>query len=180
MKYYITDKPSQGIVNYININDIKENTRFSHKDNPRIVMQRITGVDSNIRLIMNLINDKYLCANSTNYIPEQKHFNLHYLLGVLNSNLINFVYKLFSTNTNITSTDLKKIPIISEDDKISFSIIENVSNILKNKLQNLDTTALENEIDIMVYKLYELTYDEVLVVDPEFSLSEEEYNNYVY
>jgi hypothetical protein len=180
LKYYITDKPSQGIVNYININDIKENTRFSHKDNPRIVMQRITGVDSNIRLIMNLINDKYLCANSTNYIPEQKHFNLHYLLGVLNSNLINFVYKLFSTNTNITSTDLKKIPIISEDDKISFSIIENVSNILKNKLQNLDTTALENEIDIMVYKLYELTYDEVLVVDPEFSLSEEEYNNYVY
>ena len=80
----------------------------------------------------------------------------------------------------MTSTDLKKIPIISEDDKISFSIIENVSNILKNKLQNLDTTALENEIDIMVYKLYELTYDEVLVVDPEFSLSEEEYNNYVY
>ena len=180
LKYYITDKPSQGIVNYININDIKENTRCSHKDNPRIVMQRITGVDSNIRLIMNLINDKYLCANSTNYIPEQKHFNLHYLLGVLNSNLINFVYKLFSTNTNITSTDLKKIPIISEDDKISFSIIENVSNILKNKLQNLDTTALENEIDIMVYKLYELTYAEVLVVDPEFSLSEEEYNNYVY
>jgi hypothetical protein len=43
-----------------------------------------------LSLIMNLINDKYLCANSTNYIPEQKHFNLHYLLGVLNSNLINF------------------------------------------------------------------------------------------
>ena len=27
----------------------------------------------------------------------------------------------------------------------------------------------------MVYKLYELTYDEVLVVDPEFGLSEQEY-----
>jgi adenine-specific DNA-methyltransferase len=30
----------------------------------------------------------------------------------------------------------------------------------------------------MVYKLYELTYDEVLVVDLEFSLSEQEYDNY--
>lgn len=98
-----------------------------------------------------------------------------YLLGILNSNLINFVYKLFSTNTNITSTDLKKIPIISEDDKISFRIIENVSKILENKKQNLNTTKLEIKIDIMVYKLYELTYEEVLVVEPEFSLSKQEY-----
>jgi hypothetical protein len=29
----------------------------------------------------------------------------------------------------------------------------------------------------MVYKLYQLTYDEVQVVDPEFSLSREEYEN---
>ncbi len=27
----------------------------------------------------------------------------------------------------------------------------------------------------MVYKLYELTYEEVKVIDPEFSLSEQEY-----
>lgn len=27
----------------------------------------------------------------------------------------------------------------------------------------------------MVYKLYELSYDEVLVVEPEFSLSKQEY-----
>ena len=27
----------------------------------------------------------------------------------------------------------------------------------------------------MVYKLYELTYEEVKLVDPDFSLSEEEY-----
>lgn len=30
----------------------------------------------------------------------------------------------------------------------------------------------------MVYKLYELTYEEVLVVEPEFSLSKQEYDNY--
>jgi hypothetical protein len=27
----------------------------------------------------------------------------------------------------------------------------------------------------MVYKLYELTYDEVKIIDPEFELSREEY-----
>lgn len=38
-----------------------------------------------------------------------------------------------------------------------------------------DTTAMENEIDFMVYKLYGLTYDEVLVVDPETPITREQY-----
>jgi len=34
---------------------------------------------------------------------------------------------------------------------------------------------LEREIDEMVYRLYGLSYEEVKVVDPEFWLSREEY-----
>lgn len=34
------------------------------------------------------------------------------------------------------------------------------------------------QIDIMVYKLYELTYDEVKIVEPQFALTKEEYDNY--
>lgn len=35
-----------------------------------------------------------------------------------------------------------------------------------------------NEIDVMVYKLYNLNYDEAKIVDPEFWLSEDEYKKY--
>jgi hypothetical protein len=37
---------------------------------------------------------------------------------------------------------------------------------------------LENQIDIMVYKLYDLTYDEVKIIDPEIEkiISQEEYD----
>jgi hypothetical protein len=31
----------------------------------------------------------------------------------------------------------------------------------------------------MVYKLYELSYNEVLVIEPESSLSKQEYDNFV-
>ena len=41
-----------------------------------------------------------------------------------------------------------------------------------------DTTDLETPIDIMAYKLYGLTYDEVKIVDSDFWMSEEEYKNY--
>lgn len=36
-------------------------------------------------------------------------------------------------------------------------------------------TATNNEIDLHVYKLYGLTYDEVLIVDPETAIKREEY-----
>jgi len=36
-----------------------------------------------------------------------------------------------------------------------------------------DTTDLETPIDIMAYKLYGLTYDEVKIVDSDFWMSEE-------
>ena len=50
-----------------------------------------------------------------------------------------------------------------------------VDEILIKKQQNQDTTELEKEIDVMVYKLYELTYAEVKVIDKDFWMSDEEY-----
>lgn len=41
-----------------------------------------------------------------------------------------------------------------------------------------DTSAIEREIDMLVYGMYDLTYDEVLIVDPETSITREEYNNF--
>ena len=60
------------------------------------------------------------------------------------------------------------------------AIEEKVDAILmvKNKDKQADITALENQIDFLVYHLYGLTYDEVLIVDPETPISREEYEAY--
>ncbi|MFK2557624.1 hypothetical protein ACIX1X_08480 [Bacteroides fragilis] len=52
-----------------------------------------------------------------------------------------------------------------------------VSRILVIKQENplSDTTIDEQEIDLLVYKLYDLTYDEVLIVDPQTPITREEY-----
>ena len=54
-----------------------------------------------------------------------------------------------------------------------------VDQILAAKKGNMfeDTSALESEIDLLVYHLYGLTYDDVLIVDPETPITKEEYNN---
>ena len=48
---------------------------------------------------------------------------------------------------------------------------------MNDKKKGGDTTALEIQIDLMVYKLYELTYDEAMIVDPELEqvISREDY-----
>jgi hypothetical protein len=46
---------------------------------------------------------------------------------------------------------------------------------LKQKDPRADTSALERQIDVMVYKLYGLTYEEVKIIEPEFAMSAVEY-----
>ena len=57
--------------------------------------------------------------------------------------------------------------------KIYFT--DKVNQILALKLEGEDTKILEQQIDNLVYKLYELTYEEVKIIDPEFPLAEKEY-----
>ena len=55
-----------------------------------------------------------------------------------------------------------------------------VVSVLSKKKENpqADTTSLESQIDFLVYHLYGLTYDEVLIVDPNPPFTREEYEAY--
>jgi uncharacterized protein (DUF2344 family) len=63
------------------------------------------------------------------------------------------------------------IPFVTENNIIQKKIKKIVEQIitLKNTDKNSNIVNLEQQIDKLVYKLYELTYEEVLVVEPEFS-----------
>ena len=176
LRYSITDTPSQGEVYYLE----RKFQNFSAKraneiQNPRIVLQRITGVDSKIRIIATYSENCYLCANSTNYIVPDRNVDSLYLLGVLNSKLINFFVKQTSTNTNITSKVIASFPVIISNKEVEATISKFVADILYAKQKGHDTSTLESEIDHLVYRLYGLTYDEVLIVDPETPITREGY-----
>jgi hypothetical protein len=75
----------------------------------------------------------------------------------------------------VKPTYLSQLPIpnISLNQQLPF--IDRVEKIISLKKKNHDTTSLEKEIDVLVYKLYELTYEEVKIIDRDFWLSETEY-----
>ena len=75
----------------------------------------------------------------------------------------------------LTATPLSEIPIAMADEDTQIKIIEKVNNIQKRLKGNplADITAEKNEIDNLVYHLYNLTYEEVLSFDPETPITKE-------
>lgn len=125
--------------------------------------------------------EEYL-LNSAYFLIPPKILDPKYLLGILNSRLIQ-VYMTFIAATSGMGTlrwinnYVKQfpIPLVKMENQISISHI--VNEILKIKQQDslTDTTPLEFRIDKMVYHLYNLTYAEVLILDPETPITREEY-----
>jgi len=117
------------------------------------------------------------CLDSTCIATGEK---IKYLTALLNSKLCN--YQLFENAPKTGMGDLiisvqalEPLLVYYPTDTEQTQIEKLVDKIIENKRANLDTTELEREIDVLVYKLYELTYDEVKIVDKDFWLSEEEY-----
>ena len=96
----------------------------------------------------------------------------------MNSKLIEFWYTLTVQEKNKTFAEVKivymdRIPLIQIDD----CSMVNYSNLCKIRLLEDEDTAVQTELQIncLVYHLYGLTYDEVLIVDPDTSITREEY-----
>ncbi|HED4382729.1 TPA: class I SAM-dependent DNA methyltransferase [Campylobacter coli] len=103
--------------------------------------------------------------------------NLKYLLGLLSSNLITYYYKNFSQGCKLGTKGyqynkhaLENLPIPkinSKNQNIVDELINLVDEILKAKEQdkNANTQELENKINSLVYKLYNLTEEEIKIIE---------------
>lgn len=110
---------------------------------------------------------------------------IKYLTGLLNSKLCH--YQLFENAPRTGMGDLiisvqalEPLLVYYPDEQEQLKIEVLVDQILSEKKSNprADTASLEREIDLIVYKLYGLTHEEVKVVDPGFEMSEGEYEGW--
>lgn len=106
------------------------------------------------------------------------------LMGWIHSKLFNYIYECYFEGLRMSGNYLPfTAPYLScmcVPVNINFLEIDNlVSSIFNAKRLALDTdiTALEQQIDLLIYHLYNLTYDEVLIVDPQTSITREQYES---
>ena len=119
-------------------------------------------------------------------VKESRDYPIEILVGIMNSKLATFFHFNHSPKATkgafpkILVQDIKEFPlpkVNSDERKILMRLVDDVTTIKKGK-SIAETSALENQIDFLVYHLYGLTYDEVLIVDPDTPISREEYEAY--
>jgi hypothetical protein len=104
--------------------------------------------------------------------PKSNAFDSKFLLGILNSSSIRFYWlNKFKddrkTFPKIKGEYLKLLPLPKPAPELQTSIIHLVSQIIAIKEGNPETStiALEHEIDRLVHSLYELTPDEISIIN---------------
>jgi hypothetical protein len=86
---------------------------------------------------------------------------------LLNSKLLNFIFIKFNTNSNVNGYEVNNLPIIKADKETEKKIASLVDKTIASKKKNPpeNTLGYEIEIDAIVYSLYQLTPEEIEIVD---------------
>ncbi len=150
---------------------LSQNTIDLFQTKPKIIVR---GVSRRLAGIIDFEGSGLLVAVHS-IIPKQVSWQ--YILGLLNSNLLNWYHLHTQYSIRIPQGSLKypisffkKLPIPMPNEKMSYCVV-NIENLV-NKVMALsetdpttDISTLEAEIDRQVYTLYELTEEQIAVVE---------------
>ncbi|EJK8328506.1 Eco57I restriction-modification methylase domain-containing protein, partial [Campylobacter coli] len=142
---------------------------YQEFEKEKLGWQRITQEPSFI------LEKEYILLDSMAFMVANSKNELKYLLGFLNSNLIFYYFKnighLYSDKGFLLSNQyVEKFPIPkinSKNQKLADELINLADDILKAKEQdkNANIQELENKINSIVYKLYNLTEEEIKIIE---------------
>ncbi|WP_390313807.1 class I SAM-dependent DNA methyltransferase [Campylobacter coli] len=136
------------------------------------------------KIVWNPVSGEYLFSyikehiffNNSLFMMTLDVFSLKYILAFMNSNCYKW---LITLKTNLIQTGsyaygakdkIERLPIPkinSKNEKLADELINLVDKILKAKEQdkNANTQELENKINSLVYKLYNLTEEEIKIIE---------------
>jgi len=151
---------------------LAESREEKYFKNDRIYLRKILGKNG---LIATLIkeSENYIADQSLYIaIPKNKEICIEYFVALLNSKLIGSYFRLKFNEFDklfpqIKVTEFKNIPIILPESKTIIEIKEIVTQIILIKLQSLeaDTSKLENKLDNMIYKIYNLKKTDIELIN---------------
>ena len=126
------------------------------------------------RIIATLDEENYLCTNTLRIgLLKNANYSLEFILALLNSKLINYIFLKLFLNKDIYAYQLEKTPIVAFKDDTFQKQISQVEKFSKslldlNKEGEIDQNKIKhavNKIDELVYELYELSKEEIQIIE---------------
>jgi Alw26I/Eco31I/Esp3I family type II restriction m6 adenine DNA methyltransferase len=133
--------------------------RLPHIHKPRIACQQVSNRAQRWRLKFAIVPAETVLANSCNYISLKGRMNrdyLLYLLGVLNSDLMNWRFNLTNANNHVSNRELVSLPIhdpvgsLDMNSEAVSDLIGEVRFVLKEGLN------YSSRVESLVFALYGL------------------------
>ncbi len=177
---YLKDKYHEPVVNKKKFQKDFSNSYGTKSILPKLIIKGLTLLDGCIDTEGIIIPGKSTLVITK---PKGKENELLFPLALINSKISLFYIKekyrgsSYNQGINFNPDMLNNLPIPSISKSTMQLIISSVKKIIKESEKEHDTLLLEQDLNNIFYKLYELTYDEVKVIDPTFALSKEQYEN---
>lgn len=182
-RYVVHSALSQGTREWFN--EAKFLKEYAPRDivlKQRIALQRITGMDEDLRVVGQIIEPPAYFADSTNSVARNDgiEIKLEYILGILNSHLIQWCFKIFSSNNNVGTNELEILPFrgidfenaddVAKHDRI-VTLVKRITD-LNSKLEKAKNpeyrthilsliATTDRKIDDEVFALYRMTPNEI-------------------
>ncbi len=170
-RYFIKDIHEKWFLEEKYLNEIDIRRANKRKVVVQDIVAHITKPVPRIKLAATIDYQNQFCLNTVMCFSAKGELSNEFLVGLINSSLMSFFFYYFIYNQAIRTMHFMpgyadKVPISNNLLK-SVLIEELVTEILSNKIQNpeTDTTSLENQIDQLVYQLYELTEEEIAIIE---------------
>ena len=146
-EYFLKSEP----LAYASISFVEKSTKRQYILSPRIACQQISNMGKDKRLIFSFVPKNFVLGNSCNFIgcSENKYsIDIFYLLGILNCSVMNWFFKLKSSNNHVNNYEIDEFPIPTKPK----SKIERISKLVR---EVLERNVLSN-IEIIDKKCNEL------------------------
>jgi adenine-specific DNA-methyltransferase len=145
--------------------EFNENTRsFVNTPEELVLVKRVTAKEQPRRLEAAYVPATFrantlgfFLENHLNYIArKQGTYDMKILCALLNSTLFDFIFRIFSGNTQVSATELNHMPILDEPSEHLRDLSHRILEVPDEKI-----SELKLEIDLTVYRLYGLSQREI-------------------
>jgi len=159
------------------VNSLGSSMRSPHIFNSRIACQQVSNRAQRWRLKFAMVSPKTVLANSCNYVvldASDNEWLLSYLLGILNSDLLNWRFDLSNTNNHVSNRELASLPIADPHSR-NQRITDLVSELVKDVQDVLSSEGTPSpSIEARVFLLYGLGPNEAKFVMTARGASQDE------
>ena len=178
---YLGDKLLKPVVQKKIFSENFKNTYFDKSNKKKIIIKGLTLLDGCLDLNGNIIPGK-----STLVLCDEDEELLKFLTGIINSRISIFLLKekfassSYNGGVNFNKQMINELLIPRTYESVYHIIIKKVEKIIsciKNEEFD-DVEKIQQDIDLIFYKNFYLKFEQVKIIDPEFNLSKEEYDNY--